>query len=106
LKVRDRKIIAWTKVLLGNDAFPRVILKHVLEYTTGQFLNDQIYPRLAPELRGGVVLRLPTTLVKDEIAKLIDLKHLDSDSALVEYLEQELIRAKQSSKSRIEAAIG
>jgi hypothetical protein len=88
VKPKEREIIAWTKVLLGNDQFPPVISKTVLTYKTGQFLNEQVYPALPAQLRGGVILRLPLTCVRAEIEKLIDLSRLESDFALVKFLEE------------------
>lgn len=62
-------------------------MKRVLNYKTGEFLNEQVYPQLPSTLRGGVILRFGLTHVKDEIQKLIDLSKLEDDQSLIRFLE-------------------
>jgi hypothetical protein len=38
-------------------------------------------------LRGGVIMRLPLTLVKAEVEKLIDLSMMEADIQLITYIE-------------------
>jgi hypothetical protein len=63
-KTRDRKIIAWTEVLIGNEAFPPQIAKRIITYATGDFLNNQEYPKLPGALRGGLVINLPLVEIR------------------------------------------
>jgi hypothetical protein len=57
----------WTTVLLGNSDFPSLIAKRTLTYKTGQFLNSQEYPKLAENLRGGLIIKLPLTDIRQEL---------------------------------------
>lgn len=57
-------------------------------------MNEQVYPKLSETLRGGVILKLPLTMIREELEGLIDLSMLESDSTLVDYLDLYLAQVK------------
>jgi hypothetical protein len=63
----EKKVLLWTPVVLGRQ-FPTHVQKFKLEYTTGEALNRQDFPKeQLQNLAGGVILDLPLAGIRDTL---------------------------------------
>jgi len=76
--LQQREVTTWTSVVIENN-FPQQVKATQVSYMSNAFLNNQVFPQLAPDLQGGLILQMPLTQVKEYLADKIVIDQLMTD---------------------------
>ena len=71
----EKQVLEWTPVVIETN-FPLKVSKHKVEYTGGDLLNNQDFPKHLQKLAGGLNIDLPLLGIKDALARMIILENL------------------------------
>jgi len=63
-KVRDRKIIFWTPVMVWPSGFVKAHTKETVQYRSDESLHNGKHPYLPVKLQGGVIIDLQTAAIE------------------------------------------
>jgi len=63
VKVRERKLIFWTPVMIWPSGFTRVHKKTVMHYRSDECLNSGKMPYIPHKLAGGIIIDLATAAI-------------------------------------------
>ena len=67
----DKQVILLTPVVLGKQ-FPAHVQKQKLQYTTGEALNRQDFPKEPlKDLAGGIIIDLPLVGIKATLQQMV-----------------------------------
>jgi hypothetical protein len=68
--------------------FPNTISAVKKEYSMHRQLHHMRIPTVCSQLSGGLIIDLPNLDIKDKLNEFIDVDNFESDSTLVQYLQE------------------
>lgn len=90
---KEKQCVLWCEVLTGFQLChfdDKQIMRKTFKYRLTDCLHQDEWPANTSALSGSVILNLDTEKVQDQLERLIDLQHLESDSVLIQVLERYL----------------